>query len=297
MFRAIANLFGSRSGSRTAPRRVKLAVEQLDERVVPSGVQESDPIIVFSVHDTGTWAQDLDTGTTRKISDYQATAMDEGTDGHFFGVYADGTWMYSWYSDSWTKLTAAKASVLDAANDDTLVASFASGTWEWDGTWGKITPVIATDIAVVSNNHSYLEFDSGLWEWHNYDWLLRSSSQVVCMDAAEDGYLYASFAAGTYRIADDGGAWHWLTSETAIAIAARSGQSAALSFDFGTYAWHHVHGWELYTTTPTTQLHYEMHWGVVGAFNTGTYWIHDAAELGTGDFYLIKLTSSKASLL
>src|SRR5262249_28506999 len=129
MFRAIAKLFGSLSSSRTPRRSVKLAVEQLDERVVPSGVQESDPIIVFSVHDTGTWAQDLGTGTARKITDYKATAMDEGSDGHFFGVYADGTWMYSWYTNSWTKLTAAKASVLDVGNDDTLVASYADGTW------------------------------------------------------------------------------------------------------------------------------------------------------------------------
>jgi hypothetical protein len=297
MFRYLIKPFGFRAAAKPKPRNVKLILERLDERLVPSGVQEADPIIVFSVHDTGTWAQDLDSGTLRKISNFKATAMDEGMDGHLFGVYADGTWMYSWYSNSWTQLTTAKASVLDAAEDDTLVASYTDGTWEWDGTWGKITSLIATDIAAVSNNHTYLELDSGLWEWHNYDWRQRSSSQVVCMDAAADGYLYASFDVGTYRIADDGGAWHWLTNETAIAIAARSGQSAALSFDVGTFAWHHVHGWELYSATPTTQLHYEMHWGVIGVFNTGTYFIHDGAELGSGDVTFIKLTSSKAILV
>src|SRR5262249_31348502 len=147
--------FGSRERGKAVSPRVKLTVERLDERLVPSGVQESDPIIVFSVHDNGTWAQDLDTGTVRKISDYKATIMDEGTDGHFFGVYTDGTWMYSWYSNQWTRLTPYLASALDVANDDTLVASYADGTWEWDGTWGKITSAIATDIAVVSNNHAY----------------------------------------------------------------------------------------------------------------------------------------------
>jgi len=204
--------------------------------------------------------------------------------------------MYDWYSNHWTKLTGATASVLDAADDDTLVASYASGTFEWDGCWHQITTLTATDIAVLHHHHAFLEYDSGLWEWDNSDWDLRTSSQVVCMDARA-GYLYASFAFGTYRIADDGGAWLLLTSETATAIAARGGDSAALSFDFGTYAWHHIEGWSLYSVDSTTQLHYEDHWGVIAALNNGTWWIHDVGDLGSGACYGIKLTGSKAILL
>lgn len=280
-------------------RAASLSVEGLDEKVLASGnpVEVQAPI-VFGVYSDGTYAHNLANDVWLKITSAKPTAMDEGANGTMFASYSDGLYKYVWGS-GWTKMNTPTATVLDAGNDNTLVAVFqGQGTWEYDGSWDQIYTAHATDVAVVSNNHCYLEFGDGLWEWHNNNWLQRSTGQVAVMDAAADGTLFASLTAGvTYRFADGGGAT-WLANTIASSIAAVNFSNAYISYYTGTFSWNNVQGFDLITTTSTTQLHYEAGYGnvggvggLVGVYNTGTFIYAPSSD----DLY--KLTNAKASLL
>jgi hypothetical protein len=307
--------FGAAGRERTPkPRRgVVLGVEQLDERLVPSGLpDEVTAPVVFMVRDDGTWAHNLINHTWRQITPLKASVMDEGAGNTFFGAFGSGTYKYNYDTEQWTMLSSHQALKLDAAVDNTLVATFEDlgGTWEWDGNWDMICETKASDIAVVGNNHAYLEFrwdtwnnNSGIWEWHNGNWLQRSTHQAYVMDAAPDGTLFFSInGEGTYLKWAGGGTLK-LTDWTANAIAADSSTHAAFSLvDSGTWDWNanRAGRWVQYTTTTTTQLHYESQLTLgesgafVGVFNTGTFLCHIEND---GDVDLDKLSNTRANLL
>lgn len=174
-------------------KKTRLAVEQLEDRLVPA--------ITFASFSTGTYAYNTDINQWRQITAVQFQQMDEGADGTMFASYNYGTWRYDYFSNSWSRLTSGQASELSAANDNTLFASYSNGTWEYDTTgWHLMTTNIATQLAAVRDNSFYGEFSDGLSKYRDGVWTyLTSARSVGNMGASEDGTLFVGYSSAIWR--------------------------------------------------------------------------------------------------
>lgn len=280
------SLLQLRSSSNQAKKKSRLAVEQLEDRVVPA--------ITFAQYANGTYAYNSDTNQFRQITTAQAKAMDEGADGVLFASYNSGTFKYNYFTNSWSKLTTAQSSELSAANDNTLFASYSSGTWEYDASgWHKMTAAVATQLAAVKDNSFYGDYSGGLYKFKDGVWNnLTSARTTGNMDASQGGTLFVSYNSGTwrYREADSstGAPAGWTRMTTAIAsdIAAVSSRQFYATYASGT--WRNDDGaWTKLSSAKATQIGADST-SFVGNFGDGT-WQYKGGWA--------KITSAQASLI
>lgn len=228
------SLLKLRSSGKPA-KKSRLAVEQLEDRVVPA--------ITFAQYGNGTFAYNSDTNQFRQITTGQAKAMDEGADGTLFASYNSGTFKYNYSSNVWTKLTTAQSTELSAANDNTLFASYSSGTWEYDATgWHKMSTAVATQLAAVGDNSFYGDYSGGLYKYKEGVWSnLTSARTTGAMDASQGGTLFVSYNSGTWRYREaDGSAgapagWTKMTTAIASDIATVNSRTFYATYASGTW--------------------------------------------------------------
>lgn len=262
-------------------KRAKLAVEPLEDRLVPT--------ITFASYANGTFAYNDSSNAWRKITAALPKAMDEGADGTLFASFTSGTFRYNYWSNSWTKLTGATTTVLSAASDNTLVASYNSGTWEYGSTgWHKETVAIANCVAAAYDNYFFANFGSGngstqgLFRYNN-GWTSLSGTfygtggGAPAMDASASGRLFVSGFRWVNRIRVHG-TWMFvgnsdtqLTAAVASNIADIDGTHFYATFAGGTFEDTSSSTYTKLSSAIATQISVDDTSNFVGSFNSGTW--------------------------
>lgn len=252
-----------KSASGKPAKKSRLAVEQLEDRVVPT--------ITFAQYGNGTFAYNSGTNQFRQITTAQAKSMDEGADGTLFASYNSGTWKYNWSSNVWTKLTTAQSTELSAANDNTLFASYSSGTWEYDATgWHKMSSAVATQLAAVGDNSFYGDYSGGLYKYKEGAWRnLTSARTTGAMDASSDGTLFVSYNSGTWRYREADSGWTKMTTAIASDIATVNSRQFYATYASGTWRVNDAN-WIKLSSSKATQIGADNS-SFVGNFSDGTW--------------------------
>jgi hypothetical protein len=263
------------------PRKVRLGVEQLDDRVVPT--------VIYGVFDNGTFVRNTSLSTGwQQITPYKPSVMTEGSYSEMYGTYGDGTWRYDYNSSSWTKLTPELATNLSATYDNALFGSFTyngsnTGTWEYSpkGVWTQITSRNALQLAGVRDGWVYGTYGQGAdgtWQYKDGGWTEISTNVASVLSAAADasGTLYASFSTGTwgYNTSGHPGSWTRYTTAVATALAGVDSLSFFGSYSSGTWEYKGAGsqiGWQQIYTQAATALSASENYDLYASFSTGTY--------------------------
>lgn len=261
----------------SAPRakKTRLAVEQLEDRLVPA--------IAFAQYgNNGIWAWDTNkSGQMRQIASSGPTVMDQGADGTLYAAFANsGTWRYNYWSNSWSEIGfGTVVDTMSAASDNTLFATVNGwGTFEYDATgWHQLATADAYHLAAVRDNFFYGDFNNITYRYRDGNWtqLITSGITTYVMDASSNGTLYIGYGnnVGTWRYNNGWTKMHdWGAIQIAAGVADRSGYNSVY-FNFGS-AQGRTGVWNYNSSGYWSQLTTQDAWDitVVGDTLIATFW-------------------------